>query len=342
MANSPRTGSQIIYTILPQSSIGQILVPNYAHRIYIEAITTPSPVEVVDVHAYTGYPGPTDSTIIPTTSGSHVEFDIVGLLDVYDSYILDTAHFQKVTEGATTPYEKSYEPYSTHPADNAVAAFTLWEHYPGTGLTHVYRDIVVQTKTVSADADDKFVKQSLHVHAFKTSYTEDDDAYIDDNQHSGSLAGNAGGGYVNNGLAITADFGDGNGAVSIPWKAYSCTTTYASVKGSYPDGDSFHGWYMLGQQGSMSLTIHKTDDNRVETALANIRSNTPVTIVVRKGDGGSLGHVSDTFRCKITDPGLSKDPESSIMAAVTGPLSMGNDGTVFRTFTVTDGADREL
>ncbi|KKL88345.1 hypothetical protein LCGC14_1925610, partial [marine sediment metagenome] len=119
------------------------------------------------------------------------------------------------------------------------------------------------------------------------------------------------------------------------------------VTGSYPviaNGTAgWNGWYMLGQKGDFSLTMHKTDDDRVETGLANIRSDTPVDIIVKKSDGSTLGSMNDTFRCKIADPGLSKDPESSIMAAFTGPVAMSPNGnTVARTFSTTDGADRSL
>ena len=354
MAGVPQIGSEVRYAIKLQDSVGQNIGAVGAHEIDIEKISPSSPVVEIPIPESAGSPGMTDRSMMYLPSGSIQDFNMTGGLDVFVQHIVSLCHFQKVSEGAATPFLKTFTPYTTHPQDSAVKVFTLWEYFPATGQTHVYRDCVVSELTHDADVDSDLVQQNASIKCFRSGYTEDIDSELASWNHSGSLSydtygragggASPGGGYVDtNSLTATIDFNDGNGAVSVPLKTYSCTTGHEIAEGSYPDGaGGQNGWNITGQNGTYSITIMKTDDNRVETALANLLINKPIDVVVKKGDGTALGHLNDTWHGKTTNIELVKEKGQTIRATITGPVLKNTSSSDARSFAVVDLIDREL
>jgi len=343
MAGVPQIGSEIRYAIKMQSVVGETLTATGAHEINIDKMTTPTPVKEIAIPASTGAAGPTEDSFIYLTSGSILGLSLSGPLDVYDDFILSQCHFQKASEEATAPFAKTFTPYTTHPADTAVKVFTLWEYYPATGQCHVYRDCVVENYTNEGDIDGgDLVKRSVDIKALRVGYTEDVDAALSSWVNSGSAAGNEGGGYVHvNDLTATIDFG--SGAVSVPLKAFSIKTGYDNAIGSYPDGaGGWNGYNITGQNGDYSITILKTDDNYVETALASLKAGTPIDITIEKGDGTAFLNYKDVVHGKIASPDIKKDNAAAIRATFTGKITKADASSDARSHTVVDGEDRGL
>lgn len=71
--------------------------------------------QVYEVAANHGSKNPTKQHVIVTDRGGSGEIVLAGPVNLNDIDILAYAHFQKVVEGASTPFTKTFEHYDTHP-----------------------------------------------------------------------------------------------------------------------------------------------------------------------------------------------------------------------------------
>ena len=71
--------------------------------------------QVYEIAANHGSKNPTQQHVIVTDRGGSGEIVLAGPINLNDIDLLSYAHFQKVVEGDSTPYTKTYEHYETHP-----------------------------------------------------------------------------------------------------------------------------------------------------------------------------------------------------------------------------------
>lgn len=112
--------------------------------------------QVYEIAANHGSKNPTQQHIIVTDRGGAGEIALSGPVNLNDIDLLAYAHFQKVVEGDSTPYTKTFEHYETHPDFTADAGkfLTFIRRLPESSTSYKVGGCVCSNFKLSAARDE--------------------------------------------------------------------------------------------------------------------------------------------------------------------------------------------
>lgn len=112
--------------------------------------------QVYEIAANHGSKNPTQQHLIVTPRGGSGEITLSGPVNLNDIDILAYAHFQKVVEGDSTPYTKTFTHYDTHPDFTADAGkfLTFCRRLPETDTSYKVGGCICSNFKLSAARDE--------------------------------------------------------------------------------------------------------------------------------------------------------------------------------------------
>lgn len=112
--------------------------------------------QVYEVAANHGSKNPTQQHVIVTDRGGSGEIVLSGPVNLNDIDLLAYAHFQKVVEGASTPFTKTFEHYETHPdfTSDAGKFLTFIRRHPEASTSYKVGGCICSNFKLSAARDE--------------------------------------------------------------------------------------------------------------------------------------------------------------------------------------------
>jgi len=269
------------------------------------------------------------------TSGSMANFSTSGpfTLDGGDYWLY--SHFQKVTEGAASPFTKTYNYFITQPdfsSDEGI--FLTWvKRFPEASTSWKVSSCISNSLKLSCERDGFLQYEGGWISKGAVDVTANPSG-------TWSFEGSAGSSYgmlhFNDIDKVTADFGAG--AVNLTLQSFEIQGSY-DVEGVSPDGAG--GWSNFGlsnRKGTFSLSL--LQDTAVETALTNCTTDTPITVVIGWGIAGAAidRSLQITFTGKIED--ISINADGLLGATITGKIVAADASSEPLTIIMSNDTDR--
>lgn len=255
---------------------------------------------------------------------------LYALKDQFDLFL--AAFFQNVSEGATTPFAKTFTPHATEPdfSSDAGYFFTIFEYNPETGTTWKITDAVISKLTVTCAQRDMLKLQVEWVGRGLTSFTSDptgtwtrsDNELTTDYFHWEDIS--------------TATINFGAGAQAVTFINPIELSFQHDVVGKGHASGQVTNYALVNRAYTFKLPIDK--DAQAESALVNYAGDTAVTVSLRWGAGTADGDVTFDFTGKIeTAPTENGDIQSQ---GLTGSILAPNTSTTPITIIEANAIDR--
>lgn len=228
------------------------------------------------------------------------------------------AHFHNVTEGATTPFEKTFTFNTSQPIfpSNGGHFMSIVEKDPASSKSTTMKDCISQEITMSLAKGEPLKVTQNWVGRGLPSVTTDP---------SGTLTAPAEGDlwWEKQVSIATCDFG--SGAISFFLESFECKLTYELSMIGQDSGD-FKTFGLGEPAGEWTMTVMKDTD--FHTAMANHASNTPVDVRVGWGNGTPGTDDNDldfAIHGKIST--IERDKAGVLTGTFGGPILGSDDGS---------------
>lgn len=271
------------------------------------------------------------------TKGSMPDFNVKGVVSNNEIAQFAYAHFQKVVEGAATPFTKVFTPFATLPDFSASAGHWLtWAvGYPVVTTSHKAEGCICNRFKISCNRNEFMM--------FDTGWKAHGVPAIDSAVYEsgtwelgliapGGVSGKATdyGRLAFNDIDLAfLDFDDdvSPSADIITLQSFEIESEYAIVEGIKPSGAGSFQTYGLANWGG-TFRIELLKDSQVEAALANVKANSGIRFQVNWGAAGALvaGEFESIMYGKISPDGIAFDKDGLIGAVLSGTIA-GPDTT---------------
>lgn len=246
--------------------------------------------------------------VITDTKGVMPTFKLSGVVKKDELPHFLYGCIQQVSEGATTPYAKTFNFLTSQPAFTSDAGyfFTFFERDPDASQTVVVTDCIVKTLKLSCEASGRLMYEAECVGRLAIVYNSDPSGTW--TRQDTDIADYF---FFEHIDTATADF-TGSSPQNVTLKAFEITFGHNDIVGVGHDGSGNKEYPSLsGRKVEGSITVVK--DAQTQTARANIAANTAVGIAIKWGDGTADGDLTIDFDCKLTD--IKHDNDDGIYGA---------------------------
>jgi hypothetical protein len=284
--------------------------------------------QVYEVAANHGSKNPTKQHVIVTDRGGSGEIVLAGPVNLNDIDILAYAHFQKVTEGASTPYTKTFEHYETHPdfTSDAGKFLTFIRRLPEASTSYKVGGCICSNFKLSAARDELLMYEAT---------LRGVGPGIDTSNPSGTWtpSDEADFMYFNDIESATLDFTAGLASpTNVLIRSFEIESNYEIEKVGHDAVDGFQMLAFMNRSGSFKVDLLR--DSTATDLLAAVTNNTLCRFTL------DLGEITIDVTGKVEEPEQSED--GLLAESFTCRMLSDTNGTVdpMFTFAVMNSTDR--
>lgn len=294
-------------------------------------------VKLYEVPGSSGTKSPLFDHTFTNTSGSTPVMSLVGPLSIFEIDLFAAVACQSVTEGALTPFTKTFTPFSGIQPDFTSAtlgtasagayALTAVKAFPVANTSWAMTSCIASKFKIMAERDSyvKFECDLVSCEAVELDSNAHADATwergLDGIAGSDARADDYGMKFFHDITAATIDY-NAAGANSFPIQSFSMEYTQ-EVTGEEPDGSGGSNNFGIKNRGGTGEIV-LLKDAQAELALANWQANGYIQLVVRWGAATAAvdGEMQLTVNGKITD--IKFDESGIIAGTVTFNMAAAN------------------
>ena len=251
--------------------------------------------QIYEVAANHGSKNPTKQHVIVTDRGGSGEIVLAGPVNLNDIDLLAYAHFQKVTEGSSTPYTKTFGHYETHPdfTSDAGKFLTFIRRLPEASTSYKVGGCICSNFKLSAARDELLMYEAT---------LRGVGPGVDTSNPSGTWtpSDEADFMYFNDIEAATLDFTSGLASpTDVLIRSFEIESNYEIEKVGH---DAVNGFQMLAfMNRSGSFRVDLLRDSTATDLLAAVTNNVLCRFTL------DLGEITIDVTGKVEEPEQSED-----------------------------------
>jgi len=251
--------------------------------------------QIYEVAANHGSKNPTKQHVIVTDRGGSGEIVLAGPVNLNDIDLLAYAHFQKVTEGSSTPYTKTFEHYETHPdfTSDAGKFLTFIRRLPEASTSYKVGGCICSNFKLSAARDELLMYEAT---------LRGVGPGVDTSNPSGTWtpSDEADFMYFNDIESATLDFTDGLASpTNVLIRSFEIESNYEIEKVGHDAVDGFQMLAFMNRSGSFRVDLLR--DSTATDLLAAVTNNVLCRFTL------DLGEITIDVTGKVEEPEQSED-----------------------------------
>lgn len=251
--------------------------------------------QIYDIAANHGSKSPTQQHVVVTNRGGSAEIVLSGPVNPNDLDMLAYAHFQKVVEGDSTPFTKTFTHYATHPdfTANAGKFLTFCRRLPESSTSFKVGGCLCSSLKLSAARDEMLMYEATLRGLGKG---------VDNSNPSGTWtpSDDADFLYFNDIESATLDFSDGLASpIDVLLRSFEIESSYEIEKVGHSDTDGFQMLAFMNRSGTFKIDMLR--DSLATDMLDAVTNNSMCRFTV------DLGELTIDVTGKVETPEQSGD-----------------------------------